>query len=147
MGPACSRLRSIPGVLTRLGRGGTLSFVGFTQQTAGLSTLSSGTLSLRASEQRTSQFALGWHSVSRGATSPKKIPAEHEGALGAPPATTGGAMAAGGGQGSAPQLRVRGTPMLGRPRRPYLAEVERLLLLEVWPRPLLPVGDGSRRAP
>lgn len=28
-----------------------------------------------------------------------------------------------------------------------LAEVERLLLLEVWPRPLLPVGDGSRRAP
>ena len=54
-------------------------------------------------------------------------------------------MAAGGGQGSAPQLRVRGTPVLGRPRRPYLAEVERLLLLEVWPRPLLPVGDGSHR--
>lgn len=53
-------------------------------------------------------------------------------------------MAAGGGQGSAPQLRVRGTPVLGRPRQPYLAEVERLLLLEVWPRPLLPVGDGSR---
>lgn len=28
-------------------------------------------------------------------------------------------------------------------RRAYLAEVERLLLLEMWPRPLLPEGDGS----
>lgn len=25
----------------------------------------------------------------------------------------------------------------------YLAEVERLLLLEMWARPLLPEGDGS----
>lgn len=29
----------------------------------------------------------------------------------------------------------------------HLAEIERLLLLEVWARPLLPVGDGSGRAP
>ena len=29
----------------------------------------------------------------------------------------------------------------------YLAEIERLLLLEVWSWPLLPVGNCSRRAP
>lgn len=28
-----------------------------------------------------------------------------------------------------------------------LAEIERLLLLEMWSWPLLPVGNGSRRAP
>lgn len=36
---------------------------------------------------------------------------------------------------------VRGDVLLS------LAEVERLLLLEMWSWPLLPVGDGSRRAP
>ena len=35
----------------------------------------------------------------------------------------------------------------GRGMCAYLAEIERLLLLEVWSWPLLPVGNCSRRAP